>query len=100
MLIMIKREEEWMAIKISFDKESEFLWIKEIIDAGVLNGSHDRLTILKYLGVSMKQSVTYSPNDNYEDDTKEKREEYNKKFSQLNPRQAAAVIRAEMEDEK
>lgn len=89
-----------MAIKISFDKESEFLWIKEIINAGLLNGNPDRLTILKYLGVPMQQTVSYSPNDNYEDDIKEKREEYNKKFSQLNPRQAVAAIRAEMEDEK
>ena len=66
-------------IEIIVDKESEMIWLQNIINAGVLNTSQ-RYT-MNFLGVPMRQDVTYKQSDHYEDDIKEKREEYNRRFA-------------------
>ena len=67
-------------IEIKVDKESEMLWLREIIGSGVLNTSIPYT--LKFLGVPLKQNINYKASDNYEDDIKEKREEFNKRFAE------------------
>ena len=62
-------------IEIKVDKASEFYWIKNVIDSGVMNLSNPYSLI--YLGVKLNQKVTYKLSDNYADDIKEKVEEYN-----------------------
>ena len=66
-------------IEIKVDKESEMMWLQNIISAGVLNTSQKYT--MKFLGVPLRQNITYKQSDNYEDDIKEKREEYNKRFA-------------------
>ena len=66
-------------IEIKVDKESEMIWLQNIIGAGVLNTT--QTYTMNFLGVSLKQNVTYKLSDNYEDDVKEKREEYNRRFA-------------------
>ena len=66
-------------IEIKVDKESEMIWLQNIIGAGVLNTSQKYT--MNFLGVPLTQNVTYKPSDNYEDDVKEKREEYNRRFA-------------------
>ena len=63
-------------IKITFDKESEFVWLKYVIRNGVLNlreGDHFVKTFKKH-DLSLNQKVTYIKSDNYEDDLVEARE--------------------------
>ncbi len=65
-------------IRITVDKESELLWLQSVLSAGSLNIS-DQYT-LKYLGVDLRQNINFKKSDAYEDDVKEKREEYNRRF--------------------
>ena len=63
-------------IKITFDKESEFVWLKYVIENGVLTlreGDHFVETFKKH-DLSLNQKVTYITSDNYEDDLVEARE--------------------------
>ena len=63
-------------IKITYDKESEFEWLKYLIRNGVLNlreGDHFVETVKKH-DLSLNQKVTYVKSDNYEDDLVEARE--------------------------
>ena len=63
-------------IKITFDKESEFVWLKYVIGNGVLNlreGDHFVEAFKKH-DLSLNQKVTYVKSDNYEDDLVEARE--------------------------
>lgn len=66
-------------IQIKVDKESEMLWLTNVISAGTLNLSNTYT--LEYLGVPLKQSINYKQSDEYIDDVKEKREEYNNRFA-------------------
>lgn len=66
-------------IEIKVDKESEMIWLQNIIGAGVLNTTQKYTMI--FLGVSMTQNITYKQSNNYEDDVEEKREEYNRRFT-------------------
>lgn len=66
-------------IEIKVDKESEIFWLQKIIGAGVLNTTQPYT--MKFLGIPLSQNVIYKPSDNYEDDIKEKREEYNMRFA-------------------
>lgn len=68
-------------IEIKVDKASEFYWIKNVIDSGVMNLSNPYSLI--YLGVKLNQKVTYKLSDNYEDDIKEKVEEYKKRLAKF-----------------
>lgn len=65
-------------IEIKVDKESEVIWLQNIIGAGVLNTS--QTYTMNFLGVPLRQNVKYVKGDHYEDDIKEKREEYNRRF--------------------
>ena len=65
-------------IEIKFDKESELLWLKDVISAGVLNIT--RVNTLKYLGVDLTQNVKYVRSNNYVDDTKERRKVFDRRF--------------------
>ena len=66
-------------IEIKVDKETEMIWLQNIIGAGVLNTTQKYTMI--FLGVSMTQNITYKQSNNYEDDVEEKREEYNRRFT-------------------
>ncbi len=54
-------------IKITFNKESEYQWIRKIIDNGVLNGS-SLTDFFEMHGISTKQTVEYAKGENYIDD--------------------------------
>lgn len=66
-------------IEIKVEKESEMIWLDKIIGAGVLNTS-SKYT-MNFLGVPLRQNIRYVKSDNYEDDVKEKRDEYNRRFA-------------------
>jgi len=66
-------------IEIRIDKESEFIWLQNVINAGVLNSCQGYT--MKFLGIPLNQNVTFIKSDNYEDDIKEKREEFNRRFA-------------------
>lgn len=85
-------------IEIKVDKESELIWLRNVIGSGVLNT--DQKYTMNFLGVPLKQNVTYKPSDNYEDDIKEKREEYNRRFADKGLRRmdVERILRAEYED--
>ena len=63
-------------IKITFDKESEFVWLKYVIGNGVLNlrDGDPFVETFKKHDLSLNQKVTYVKSDNYEDDLVEARE--------------------------
>lgn len=63
-------------IKITFDKESEFVWLKYVIRNGVLNlrDGDPFVETFKKHDLSLNQKVTYVKSDNYEDDLVEARE--------------------------
>ena len=63
-------------IKITFDKESEFVWIKNVIENGILNfrDGDPFVETFKKHDLSLNQKVTYIKSDNYEDDLVEARE--------------------------
>lgn len=63
-------------IKITFDKESEFMWLKYVIRNGVLNlrDGDPFVETFKKHDLSLNQKVTYVKSDNYEDDLVEARE--------------------------
>ncbi len=54
-------------IKITFNKESEYQWIRKIIDNGVLNG-FGLAEFFKMHGISAEQTVEYAKGENYIDD--------------------------------
>ena len=87
-------------IEIKVDKESEAIWIQNIIGAGVLNTS--QAYTMNFLGIPLHQEVIYKPSDNYEDDIKEKREEYNKRFANkgLRVMDIERILREEYENEQ
>ena len=62
-------------IKITFDKESEFEWLKYVIRNGVLNlrDGDPFVETFKKHDLSLNQKVTYVKSDNYEDDLVEAR---------------------------
>ena len=63
-------------IKITYDKESEFVWIKNVIENGILNfrDGDPFVETFKKHDLSLNQKVTYVKSDNYEDDLVEARE--------------------------
>ena len=63
-------------IKITFDKESEFVWLKYVIRNGVLNlrDGDPFVETCKKHDLSLNQKVTYVKSDNYDDDLVEARE--------------------------
>ena len=63
-------------IKITFDKESEFVWLKYVIRNGVLNlrDGDPFVETFKKHDLSLNQKVTYVKSDNYDDDLVEARE--------------------------
>ena len=65
-------------IQIIFDKESEFRWIKNALESGVMNISNPHT--LRAMGVPLKQEINYKASDNYENDIKEKTEALLKRF--------------------
>jgi hypothetical protein len=83
-------------IEIKVDKESEMIWLQNIIGAGVLNT--DQAYTMKFLGVPLKQNITYKPSDDYEDDVEEKREEFNRRFGNkgLRRREIEQILKKEL----
>ena len=72
-------------IKITFDKESEFVWIKNVIENGVLNlrDGDPFVETFKKHDLSLNQKVTYIKSDIYEDDCVEAREGERKELELL-----------------
>ena len=87
-------------IEIKFDKESEWVWLKNIIGAGTLNTT--QAYTMNFLGVPLTQNVKYVASDYYEDDIKEKREEYNRRFADKGLRgvDIEAILRKEYQERK
>lgn len=83
-------------IEIKIDKESELLWLRSVLDAGACNLFTPYT--LKYLGVNLKQNVTFKPSDVYENDIKEKIDEYNKRFpdNNITRMKAESILRDEL----
>lgn len=52
-------------IKIIFDKMTEYLWIREVIDCGVLS-CNEKYFIVN--NIPMEQKVAYKKSDNFVDD--------------------------------
>lgn len=67
-------------IEIKVDKRSELEWIKKVIGAGYLNISTPYT--LKFLGVPLRQNITYIPSDIYEEDITDRIKEFNKRFAE------------------
>ena len=65
-------------IEIKVDKESEIVWLNNVLSAGVLNSN--QTYTMNFLGVPLRQDIHYIKSDDYEDDIKEKREEYHNRF--------------------
>ena len=66
-------------IEIKVDKESEIIWLKNVFEGGVLNAREP--FIMNFLGIPATQEIHYILNANFEDDIKEKRDEYNNRFA-------------------
>ena len=52
-------------MKIIIDKESEFQWIREIIDTGLLNISRDLAMSMMNRGIDLSQNILYEKSDAY-----------------------------------
>lgn len=52
-------------IVITFDNESEYLWIRNVVEAGVLNISHDIIKEMNEQNIPLENSVLYKRTDNY-----------------------------------
>lgn len=55
-------------IVITFDKESEYLWIRHIVEAGVLNISPDIIKEMSEENIPLENSVTYKKTDSLQKD--------------------------------
>jgi hypothetical protein len=55
-------------IQVTFDKESEYQWIRFIMEAGVLNLHRDTIKTLEDYHIPTKHMVTYKQSDCYEND--------------------------------
>ena len=80
-------------IEIKVDKESEVVWLDSVINAGIINNTQGYT--FKFLGIPLNQNVNYTKSDDYEDDIKEKRDEYNKRFAGLTGMQVNEILRKE-----
>ena len=81
-------------IEIKVDKESEMIWLNRVLSAGKCNMTTP-YTLL-YLGVELKQNITFKPSDIYEDDIKEKRDEFNKRFANMRGMDIERILREEL----
>lgn len=83
-------------IEIKVDKASEMLWLNSVLNAGTCNLPNPYT--LKFLGVDQKQNVTFKPSDIYENDIKEKIDEYNKRFpdNNITRMKAESILREEL----
>lgn len=83
-------------IEIKVDKESEIQWLNSVLSAGTCNLSNPYT--LKYLGVEQKQNITFKRSDIYENDIKEKIDEYNKRFpdNNITRMKAECILREEL----
>lgn len=86
-------------IKITVNKESEMIWIQRVIEAGVLNISTPHL--LNYVGIPLKQNVTFIKGDDFEDDiNRDKLKELKNKFGEhhVSPIYLENILRQEYEE--
>jgi hypothetical protein len=83
-------------IEIKVDKESELIWIENVINAGKANFKYP--CSLMSLGISLSQEIKCIPSDAYEDDIKEKREEFKKRFEdrELSSNKIEDILRDEL----
>lgn len=70
-----------MAITIKFDKESEFQWIKCVMDSGVLNCTENMRFLNKEFGVNPTQTVEYIRSEEYINDIKDAIDAFDKKLT-------------------
>ena len=57
-----------MGIVVNVDSLSEFLWIKHVIDYGVMNCEKDYMKALKEKWIDINKTVTYHKTDIYKED--------------------------------
>ena len=65
-------------ITVTVDKESEYMFIRNVIESGVCNFSSPNF--YKAIGIPLRQNVTYHKSDDYVDDIKNKREKLLQRF--------------------
>lgn len=80
-------------IEIRFDKESELLWLKEVIGSGACNCGYPYL--LQAMGVDLHQEVTYKPTDNYVDDVENNRKLLVERFKGMKIGEVNSILREE-----
>jgi hypothetical protein len=75
-----------MAIKITYDKSSEFEWLRRVIGSGCLNLGRETVGMFDIVGIPTKQTISYEHSENFIDDIGpalkayyEKREEEDRK---------------------
>lgn len=57
-----------MAIKITYDKSSEFEWLRHVIGSGCLNLGRETVGMFDYVGIPTKQTISYEHSENFVDD--------------------------------
>lgn len=55
-------------IQVVFDKESEYQWMRFVMEAGVLNLHRDTIKTLEDYHIPTGHTVTYKQSDCYEND--------------------------------
>ena len=55
-------------IQVMFDKESEYQWMRFVMEAGVLNLHTDTIKTLEDYHIPLNHIVTYKQSDYYEND--------------------------------
>lgn len=54
-----------MAIKIEFDKYSEYIWIRTIIEEGIFKIDRNTIDFFDKNGINRKQDVEFKKSNNY-----------------------------------
>ena len=67
-LIVWEKEQIKMAIKIKFDKKSEQIWLREILNCGCLNLSKESIEDLEKHNISTTQDVEFIKSENFKND--------------------------------
>lgn len=60
-------------INITVDKASEYLWLRTVMECGVLNCRHSMRKLVDRYEIPTTQDVTYSRSSKYINDLKERR---------------------------
>ena len=85
-------------IEVTIDKESEILWLDSILRSGILNAQNSNM--FKFFNIPVSQEIIYIKSEEYVDDIKDKREEFNKRFEGLTPQEINKILEKEFKDKQ